>query len=301
MVWQDYIEGFSNYLRLEKGVAENTLKAYINDISKLSNYLSESENTKSPLRVTQKDLEIFLQSLGELEISAATQARIISSIKNFFQYLVYDDSLIENPAALLECPRLSRKLPTPLSIEEIDLLIEHIDCTTKNGIRNKAMIETMYACGLRVSELVTLRISDLNFDEDYITIIGKGNKERIVPIGSKSQQYIKKYIAEVRSSAFVHSEHRDTLFLNNRGKGLSRTMLFYIIKDLARLADIQKSISPHTFRHSFATHLIEGGANLRAVQEMLGHESITTTEIYTHIDRQYLSETLAMYHPHAQR
>lgn len=301
MVWKDYIKGFIHYLKLEKGVAENTLKAYVNDVTKLSDYISEQKQVKSPLRTTKKDLESFLQSLSELEIAAATQARIISSIKNFFQYLVYDASLTENPAALLECPRLSRKLPEPLSIEEIDLLINQIDIKKTNGIRNRAMIETMYSCGLRVSELITLRISDLNLDEEYITIIGKGNKERIVPIGTKAKFDIKEYMEKVRSLTLPNREYRDTLFLNNRGKGLSRTMVFYIIKNLAQLADIPKSISPHTFRHSFATHLIEGGANLRAVQEMLGHESITTTEIYTHIDRQYLSETLAMYHPHAQK
>ncbi|PVX50959.1 integrase/recombinase XerD [Balneicella halophila] len=301
MVWKDCIEGFSNYLKLEKGVAENTLKAYKNDINKLSNYLSVSSQVKSPLRVTKTDLDKFIQSLNEIEVATATQARIISSINNFFEYLIYDGSIKENPASLLESPRLSRKLPEPLSIEEIDLIIDKIDCETKHGIRNKAMIETMYACGLRVSELITLRLSDLNFDEDYITVIGKGNKERIVPIGSRAQKYISEYITNVRSQLASHPEHRDTLFLNNRGKGLSRTMVFYIIKDLAQLADIQKSISPHTFRHSFATHLIEGGANLRAVQEMLGHESITTTEIYTHLDRQYLSETLAMFHPHANK
>lgn len=300
MIWKEYIEGFSNYLKLEKGVADNTLKAYVNDVCKLSTYLGEQSQHRSPLRVEKHDLDAFLQSLSEIEIAAATQARIISSIKNFFQYLVYDASLEENPAALLECPRLSRKLPEPLSIEEIDLLIAQIDCETKNGIRNRAMIETMYASGLRVSELITLRISDLNMDEDYIRVIGKGNKERIVPIGQKAQEYITDYIQTIRLPMTAHHEHRDTLFLNNRGKGLSRTMVFYIIKDLAQLAEIQKCISPHTFRHSFATHLIEGGANLRAVQEMLGHESITTTEIYTHIDRQYLRETLAMYHPHAR-
>lgn len=301
MVWQDYIEGFTSYLQLEKGVADNTLKAYVNDVTKLSNYLSEHTHIKSPLRASPKDLENFLQSLGELEIAAATQARIISSIKNFFQYLVYDASIAENPSTLLECPRLSRKLPEPLSTEEIDHLIAQIDIEKANGIRNRAMIETMYSCGLRVSELITLRISDLNLDEEYITVIGKGNKERIVPIGSKAQQYINEYRQTIRAATLPHRDHRDTLFLNNRGKGLSRTMVFYIIKDLALLADIKKTISPHTFRHSFATHLVEGGANLRAVQEMLGHESITTTEIYTHIDRQYLRETLAMYHPHAQK
>ncbi len=301
MVWENYIEGFTNFLTLEKGVAENTLKAYSNDIQKLANYLEGQKQQVTPQHTNKKDLNNFLQSLSELGIAASTQARIISSIKSFFQYLIYDATIEENPAELLECPRLSRKLPEPLSIEEIDAMIDAIDINSKQGIRNKAMLETMYACGLRVSELITLRISDLNFDEDYITIIGKGNKERIVPIGSKAQQYITEYMDGERSATHIHHEHRDTLFLNNRGKGLSRTMVFYIIKDLAVKADITKSISPHTFRHSFATHLIEGGANLRAVQEMLGHESITTTEIYTHLDRQYLSETLAMYHPHAKK
>ncbi len=229
MVWKDYIEGFSNYLMLEKGVAENTLKAYLNDMQKLVDYVDENSQQKTPLHTTKQDLDNFLKSLSELEIAAATQARIISSIKSFFQYLIYDDAIEENPAELLECPRLSRKLPEPLSIEEIDAMIAEVD-ESKQGIRNRAMLETMYACGLRVSELITLRISDLNFEEDYITIIGKGNKERIVPIGSKAQEYINQYMNEVRSLMHIHHEHRDTLFLNNRGKGLSRTMVFYIIK-----------------------------------------------------------------------
>ncbi len=301
MVWQDYKKGFADFLQLEKSVADNTLKAYLNDVQKLIDYLEDKPSKNTPLKVEKSDLDSFLKSLSELEIAARTQARIISSIKNFFQYLIYDEAIEDNPAELLEAPRLSRKLPEALSIEEIDAMIGKIDCTTKQGVRNRAMIETMYACGLRVSELITLHLSDLNFDEDYITIIGKGNKERIVPIGSKAQEYIEEYIREVRSQIQIHHDFRDTVFLNNRGKGLSRTMVFYIIKDLAVLADIEKNISPHTFRHSFATHLIEGGANLRAVQEMLGHESITTTEIYTHLDRQYLSETLAMYHPHAKK
>ncbi len=300
MAWRDYIKGFSNYLKLDKGVAENTQKAYMNDIQKLAGYLCDKA-IKSPLKVERKDLDDFVDFLGKLEIATTTQARIVSSVKSFFQYLIYDDSLKENPAELLESPRLSRKLPAPLSIDEINQIIEQIDKTTSNGIRNLAIVETMYACGLRVSEVIALRISDLNFDEDYITVIGKGNKERIVPIGEKAKQCINEYRENIRSSLSIHPEHRDTLFLNNRGKGLSRIMVFYIIKELAKLADIHKNISPHTFRHSFATHLIEGGANLRAVQEMLGHESITTTEIYTHIDRQYLSETLAMYHPHSQK
>ncbi len=300
MVWEDYTKGFSDYLKLDKGVAENTQKAYVNDVQKLADYLSE-KRIKSPLKVEKKDLDDFVDSLGKLEIAATTQARIISSVKNFFQYLIYDDSLNENPAELLESPRLSRKLPDPLSIEEINQIIAEIDTNTSNGVRNLAIVETMYSCGLRVSEIIALRISDLNFEEDYITVIGKGNKERIVPIGRKAKQCINEYLSNIRSILRIHPEHRDTLFLNNRGKGLSRIMVFYIIKELAKLADIQKNISPHTFRHSFATHLIEGGANLRAVQEMLGHESITTTEIYTHIDRQYLQETLAMYHPHSQR
>lgn len=294
-MWKDYIEGFANYLRMEKGLSDNTLKAYISDIEKLANYT----NTKPPLKLQYSDLTKFIESLSELGIASTTQARIISSIKNFFQYLVYDDELEENPAELLETPRLSRKLPATLSIEEIDLMIAQIP-ETSLGVRNRAIIETLYSCGLRVSELTTLRISDLNFDEDYITIIGKGNKERIVPIGSTAKRWIHKYIEEVRTHT-PHRDYSDTLFLNNRGKGLSRIMIFYIVKDLIRDADIQKNISPHSLRHSFATHLIEGGANLRAVQEMLGHESITTTEIYTHIDRHYLREMLTMFHPHSKK
>lgn len=294
-MWKDYIEGFTNYLRMEKGLSDNTLKAYISDIEKLANYT----NTKPPLKLQYSDLTKFIESLSELGIASTTQARIISSIKNFFQYLVYDDELEENPAELLETPRLSRKLPATLSIEEIDLMIAQIP-ETSLGVRNRAIIETLYSCGLRVSELTTLRISDLNFDEDYITIIGKGNKERIVPIGSTAKRWIHKYIEEVRTHT-PHRDYSDTLFLNNRGKGLSRIMIFYIVKDLIRDADIQKNISPHSLRHSFATHLIEGGANLRAVQEMLGHESITTTEIYTHIDRHYLREMLTMFHPHSKK
>ncbi len=248
MNWQDYIEGFSNYLQLEKGVSVNTSKAYLSDIQKLANFLENEPEKNSPLKVVKNDLDNFLISLNEIEIAATTQARIISSIKNFFQYLIYDETIINNPSELLEAPRLSRKLPDPLSIEEIDSMILKIDCEKKQGIRNRAMLETMYACGLRVSELITLRISDLNLEEDYITVIGKGNKERIVPIGQKAQDYILEYLEKVRSFVQVHLDFRDTLFLNNRGKGLSRTMVFYIIKDLAKLADIQKNISPHTFR-----------------------------------------------------
>lgn len=294
-MWTNYIDDFANYLRMEKGLAENTLKAYTADIEKLANAMGE----KTPHKVVYDDLTKFIESLSEIGVASTTQARIISSIKNFFQYLVYDDELVENPAELLETPRLSRKLPATLSVAEIDLMITQIPDTAL-GIRNRAIIETLYSCGLRVSELTTLRISDLNFDEDYIVIIGKGNKERIVPIGNTAKKWIRKYLNEVRTHT-PHCDYSDTLFLNNRGKGLSRIMIFYIVKDLVQRADIQKNISPHTLRHSFATHLIEGGANLRAVQEMLGHESITTTEIYTHIDRQYLRETLAMFHPHAKR
>lgn len=301
MAWTDDIEGFHNYLQLEKGLSENTLKAYISDVLKLEDFLKQTTVLKAPERTSTNELESFIVSLSELGVATTTQARIISSIKNFFQYLIYDGSLVENPASTLETPRLTRKLPDTLSVEEIDLLIAQIPKETATGIRNRAIIETMYSCGLRVSELITLRLSDLSFSEDYITVVGKGNKERIVPIGTQGQRFIKQYIDEVRQHTIAHKDCRDILFLNNRGKGLSRTMIFYIIKDLAVLADIKKTISPHTLRHSFATHLIEGGASLRAVQEMLGHESITTTEIYTHIDRQYLQETLAMYHPHAQR
>lgn len=301
MTWEEHIKGFQDYLQLEKGLSENTQQAYVRDVVKLQKFFSETVEKKIPERTSSRDLEIFIENLSEIGIAASTQVRVISSIKNFFQYLIYDESLQENPATTLESPRLSRKLPDTLSVEEIDAMIAQIPMDTAIGIRNRAIIETIYACGLRVSELIKLRISDLSFSEDYITVIGKGNKERIIPIAEQTQHYIRKYIREVRQLKKTHKDSRDILFLNNRGKGLSRIMIFYIIKDLAVLAAIKKTVSPHTLRHSFATHLIEGGAGLRAVQEMLGHESITTTEIYTHIDRQYLQETVAMYHPYARK
>lgn len=301
MTWEEHIKGFQDYLQLEKGLSENTQQAYVRDVVKLQKFFSETVEKKIPERTSSRDLEIFIENLSEIGVAASTQVRVISSIKNFFQYLIYDESLQENPATTLESPRLSRKLPDTLSVEEIDAMIAQIPMDTAVGIRNRAIIETIYACGLRVSELIKLRISDLSFSEDYITVIGKGNKERIIPIAEQTQHYIRKYIREVRQLKKTHKDSRDILFLNNRGKGLSRIMIFYIIKDLAVLAAIKKTVSPHTLRHSFATHLIEGGAGLRAVQEMLGHESITTTEIYTHIDRQYLQETVAMYHPYARK
>lgn len=301
MTWEEHIKGFQDYLQLEKGLSENTQQAYVRDVVKLQKFFSETVEKKIPERTSSRDLEIFIENLSEIGVAASTQVRVISSIKNFFQYLIYDESLQENPATTLESPRLSRKLPDTLSVEEIDAMIAQIPMDTAIGIRNRAIIETIYACGLRVSELIKLRISDLSFSEDYITVIGKGNKERIIPIAEQTQHYIRKYIREVRQLKKTHKDSRDILFLNNRGKGLSRIMIFYIIKDLAVLAAIKKTVSPHTLRHSFATHLIEGGAGLRAVQEMLGHESITTTEIYTHIDRQYLQETVAMYHPYARK
>lgn len=301
MTWEEHIKGFQDYLQLEKGLSENTQQAYVRDVVKLQKFFSETVEKKIPERTSSRDLEIFIENLSEIGVAASTQVRVISSIKNFFQYLIYDESLQENPATTLESPRFSRKLPDTLSVEEIDAMIAQIPMDTAIGIRNRAIIETIYACGLRVSELIKLRISDLSFSEDYITVIGKGNKERIIPIAEQTQHYIRKYIREVRQLKKTHKDSRDILFLNNRGKGLSRIMIFYIIKDLAVLAAIKKTVSPHTLRHSFATHLIEGGAGLRAVQEMLGHESITTTEIYTHIDRQYLQETVAMYHPYARK
>lgn len=300
MAWKDDIEGFSNYLQLEKGLSDNTLKAYAGDVSKLEDFLKDNNRLKATSRIVAEDLEAFVIFIGELGVARTTQARIISSLKNFFQYLIYDETILENPAVNLESPRLSRKLPDTLSVEEIDLLIAQIPKDTKIGIRNRAIVETMYSCGLRVSELTNLRLSDLNLSENFLTVIGKGNKERMIPLGSQAKKCIERYLSEIREFSETHKDYRDVLFLNNRGKGLSRTMIFYIIKDLAVLADIKKTISPHTLRHSFATHLIEGGAGLRAIQEMLGHESITTTEIYTHIDRQYLRETLVMYHPHAK-
>lgn len=301
MNWQIYIKGFSDYLRLEKSLSGNSIEAYVRDTRKLGDYFDLIQKDISPEKVTLDDLKGFLKWLNGFGISATSQMRIISGIKAFYKYLIIEDIIRYNPAELLESPRTGRKLPDTLSIAEVNKLIDAIDLSKPEGTRNKAILETLYGCGLRVSELVNLKISNLYFNEGFIKITGKGNKERLVPIGSSAIKFINLYIDEVRKDINVAHNFSDIVFLNNRGKALSRVMIFIIIKNLAEAIGLKKSISPHTFRHSFATHLIEGGADLRAVQEMLGHESITTTEIYTHLDREYLRETIISFHPRSKK
>lgn len=301
MNWQIYIKGFSDYLRLEKSLSGNSIEAYIRDTRKLADYFELIQKDISPDKVTLDDLKGFLKWLNGFGISATSQMRIISGIKAFYKYLIIEDIIRYNPAELLESPRTGRKLPDTLSITEVNKLIDAIDLSKPEGTRNKAILETLYGCGLRVSELVNLKISNLYFNEGFIKITGKGDKERLVPIGSSAIKFINLYIHEVRKDIKVAHNFSDIVFLNKRGKALSRVMIFIIIKNLAEAIGLKKSISPHTFRHSFATHLIEGGADLRAVQEMLGHESITTTEIYTHLDREYLRETIISFHPRSKK
>lgn len=297
MNWQQYITGFQTYLKLEKGLSDNSIQAYIHDIDKLVQYLEISNNTKPPSSIELEDLQAFIHWIHETGLAASSQARIVSGIKSFFTFLIMEDVLKDSPAELLESPKTTRKLPDTLSTEEINLIIDKIDLSSPEGTRNKAIIETLYGCGLRVSELTGLLISNIYFKDGFIKVSGKGNKERFVPLGSVAAKFIKLYIDHIRSHLNIDKSDTDVLFLNKRGKKLSRVMVFIIVKNLVEKSGIRKNISPHTFRHSFATHLIEGGADLRAVQEMLGHESITTTEIYTHLNRDYLREAILSYHP----
>ncbi|MES2851161.1 MAG: site-specific tyrosine recombinase XerD [Bacteroidota bacterium] len=296
-MWEPYKKGFKAYMQLEKSLSENSVDAYLHDIDKLTSYFEEKGITRSPKEIVLKDLEGFLKWITELGMMPGSQARIISGLKSFFKYCLLEQVITADPTALLEAPRLKRSLPDVLSFEEIENIISQIDLSTAEGGRNKAMLETLYSCGLRVTELVNLRISCLYLDVGFIRVIGKGDKERLVPIGSDAVKYIGIYKNDIRVHTPVQPGNEDILFLNRRGAGLSRVMVFLIIKEMTKKAGIKKTISPHTFRHSFATHLVEGGADLRAVQEMLGHESITTTEIYTHLDRKYLRNTLEKYHP----
>ena len=291
-----YIKGFKNYLRLEKSQAPNTVEGYLRDASKLFEFLEANYPNVSVLKLELKHLQQFLKWLNEFGIAPTTQARIISGIKAFFSYLIIENLVQNNPAELIEAPKLGRKLPDVLSTEEIDKLIAEIDLSKEVGARNKAILETLYGCGLRVSELVDLKLSNLYFDEGFIKVIGKGDKQRLVPIGKTATKHLKIYINEIRNHQ-KNIQQADSVFLNNRGKQLTRVMIFTIIKRLCEKAGIKKKISPHTFRHSFATHLVEGGADLRAVQEMLGHASITTTEIYTHLDSNYLKQNILDFHP----
>lgn len=284
-------------MQLEKSLSKNSVEAYLHDVDLLIRFLEFKKLNLSPKDLELGHLQDFLKWINEMGMSAHSQARIISGIKSFYKYLLLENILNHNPTELIEAPKLGRKLPDTLSLEEINKIIEAIDLSTPEGQRNKAILETLYSCGLRVSELVNLKISNLYFNDEFIKVVGKGDKERLVPIGSVAIKQINIYKNEIRSNLAVKKEHEDVLFLNRRGSKLSRVMVFTIIKQLAFKIGLKKHISPHTFRHSFATHLIEGGADLRAVQEMLGHESITTTEIYTHLDRDYLRQAIIQFHP----
>lgn len=299
MNWENCIVQFRSYLKLERSLSNNSITAYETDIRKFVTYLEIAKLQVTPLNVTLQNLKDFIQWINELGLNARSQARIISGLKAFFKYLILEDIIETDPSNLLESPRLGRKLPEVLSLVEIDRIIAAIDLSKPEGQRNKAIIETLYSCGLRVSELINLKISNLYFDDGFIRVVGKGNKERLVPIGNKAMKEIRYYFQDRNVLSQIDKASENIVFLNRRGKKLTRVMIFTIIKKLAEIAKINKSISPHTFRHSFASHLIDGGADLRAVQEMLGHESIITTEIYTHLDREYLRDAIIQFHPRA--
>ena len=297
MDWQAAKKGFRSYLKLERSLSNNSVDAYLGDLDKLIQFADTKLVKLKPETIQHRDLSDFIGWVNELGMIPSSQARIISGIKAFYRYLLLDNQIQTDPSELIEGPKLTRKLPDTLSLADIDKLIAAIDLSKPEGMRNKAMIEVLYGCGLRVSELTTLRISNLYLEINFIKIVGKGNKERLVPIGGEAIQYLKLWLNEVRVHVPIQSGEEDIVFLNRRGKRLSRVYVFLMIKELAERIGLKKSISPHTFRHSFATHLIEGGADLRAIQEMLGHESITTTEIYTHLDREYLKSVIISHHP----
>jgi integrase/recombinase XerD len=300
-MWDAYKKGFKAYLRLEKSLSANSIDAYVRDIEKLTQYMEIKGTRRQPGELTLEDLQAFVRWIAELGMSDRSQARIISGLHAFYAYCRLEEICTQDPTELLEAPRLRRSLPDVLSPEEIENMIAAIDLSKPEGGRNRAIIETLYSCGLRVSELVNLKISQLYLDIGFIRVIGKGDKERMVPIGQDAVKYIRIYKDDIRVHIPVSANCADILFLNRRGQRMTRVMIFYIIRDLAAKADIRKTISPHTLRHSFATHLVEGGADLRAVQEMLGQESITTTEIYTHLDRDFLRDTLRRFHPGYQK
>jgi integrase/recombinase XerD len=296
MKWIQAIQDFSHFLKIERGLSQNTIDNYIHDVKKLVHYFEENKMHNSPLNIESETIQEFIYTIAK-SVNARSQSRIISGLRSFFDYLVFEDYRKTNPLALIESPKIGRKLPDTLSIENIDTLISVIDLSKPQGERNRAIIETLYSCGLRVSELTHLKLSDLFFDEGFIKVTGKGDKQRFVPIAEITQKYINIYKNEVRSHLNIAPEFNDTLFLNRRGKQLTRAMIFTIVKQLADKAGLRKTISPHTFRHSFATHLLENGADLRAIQLMLGHESITTTEIYMHVDKGHLKDVIHKYHP----
>ena len=297
MSWKSAILGFKSYLTIERSLSDNSVDAYIRDVKKLANFAKEKQKTE--LQISKSDLSEFISNISKNGVASRSQSRIISGIKAFYKYLIMEDYITADPTELLESPKIGMKLPDTLSIEEIDSLIAAIDLSKAEGERNRAMLEILYSCGLRVTELIILKLSNISFVEGFIKVVGKGNKERLAPIGNTALKYLNIYINEVRNHQEIQKGHEDIIFLNRRGKQLTRVMIFIIIKQLAEKIGLKKNISPHTFRHSFATHLIQGGADLRAVQEMLGHESITTTEIYTHLDKEYLRETIISFHPRA--
>ena len=296
-MWEAYKKGFKAWLQLEKSLSDNSVQAYLRDIELLTRYLLSEDKAVPPTEITLQELRKFIRWIAEIGLTASSQARIISGVKSFYRYCLLEQIVTIDPTSLLEAPKQKRTLPDTLSFSEIESMIAAIDLSKQEGTRNKAMLETLYSCGLRVSELVSLQISQLYLDLGFIRVRGKGDKERLVPIGTAASQYIQLYRQTTRAQINPQKGKEDILFLNKRGGALSRVMVFYIIRDLAKEAGIQKTVSPHTFRHSFATHLVEGGADLRAVQEMLGHASITTTEIYTHLDRDFLRKTLEQFHP----
>lgn len=294
--WQSYIKEYQNYLKLERGLSKNTIDNYTFDIEKLVLFLTQKEINISPIHITEEIIQQFIYEMAS-QVNPRSQSRLISGLKSFFNYLIFEDYRNDTPLELIEVPKTGRKLPDTLSTVEIDLLIQAIDLSTAEGERNKAMLETLYSCGLRVSELISLKLSDLFFEEGFIKITGKGNKQRFVPVGKSTIKIVTSYVNQVRVHLSIQKNFEDTLFLNRRGRQLTRAMVFTIIKNLAIKINLNKTISPHTFRHSFATHLLENGADLRSIQLMLGHESITTTEVYMHLDRKFLSEVLKNYHP----
>jgi len=296
-MWAPYKKGFKIYLQLEKSLSAHSIQAYLHDVELLTQYLEIQKQNLSPDEISLCHLQDFLKYLSEIGLNASSQARILSGLRQFFKYCLIEQIIKTDPSSLIDAPRLKRTLPDVLSFEEIEKILTAIDYSKPEGARNKAILETMYSCGLRVSEVIGLKISQLYTDLGFIRVTGKGDKERLIPIGSSAIKYIKIYKEQIRVHQLIQKGKEDYLFLNRRGSPLSRVMVFLIIKELAKISGISKNVSPHTFRHSFATHLVEGGADLRAVQEMLGHESITTTEIYTHLDREYLRKTLESFHP----
>lgn len=297
MSWKTSIKEFKTYLKIERSLSDNTIDSYLRDIKKLAHFAEEKKINE--LQITKRDIKEFIVEINKEGISSRTQGRIISGIKAFYKYLILEDYIKVNPSELIESPKIGTKLPDTLSVSEIDDLISAVDLSHPQGERNRAILEVLYSCGLRVSELTSLKLSNIRFKEGYVKVVGKGHKERFAPIGSSAIKYLKIYLNEIRNHQNIKKGSEDIVFLNRRGNKLTRVMIFTIIKQLAEKIGLNKKISPHTFRHSFATHLIEGGADLRAIQEMLGHESITTTEIYTHLDREFLRDTIMTFHPRA--